>query len=416
MSTLRRSIEFSIVQDIYYAEFPLSETPYIATVDADDEFITICNPRSTELHLKDYYVIDRKRLHKFVFTEDEHIVQPHGTLYLYTCPKLTMERQKSFQDPHVLWRNVDGSLRRKEVLNNEHCEMLLYAPNNKCIASCSSDRYGRHEIKRREEELHSIPSLMFSSTTRTILSLLRIVVLVAFAICSLESHPYRIFLYWGAFFLDIFSRESCNSALDDSSFSKSPLLRALNCYGDDINLFILYTTAIMQDASSSSYAASSVLHQHPSDPLVANASEDGGFPLNSVSLSSTIFKLFHVHHDTSVDSTTDGIAWFRILLILAALLEFTAITASTDHLHWRRDEDVLYRYVRTMVHPVGVTAIALGSEIYLLSFANLAQSPLWEWGWWLVLSCFLLRVINNLSMIASSISSANGIVHDREKK
>lgn len=118
MSSLRRSIELSFVQDIYYAEFPLSETPYIGTVDADDEVVTICNPRSTELNLKDYYVVDRKRLHKFVFSEDDHIIQPHGTLYLYTCPKLTIEQGKVFRDPHVLWRNLDGSLRRKEVLNN----------------------------------------------------------------------------------------------------------------------------------------------------------------------------------------------------------------------------------------------------------------------------------------------------------
>ncbi len=118
-------MDLSIVQDIYYAEFPLSETPYIATVDADDEFITICNPRSTELHLKDYYVVDRKRLHKFIFTEDEHIIQPHGTLYLYTCPKLTIEQGKTFLDPHVLWRNVDGTLRRKEVLNNGMSDYFL---------------------------------------------------------------------------------------------------------------------------------------------------------------------------------------------------------------------------------------------------------------------------------------------------
>jgi hypothetical protein len=240
--------------------------------------------------------------------------------------------------------------------------------------------------------------------------LLRIVLLVAFAICSLESHPYRIFLYWGAFFLDIFTRESSNAALDDNSLATTTLLRALNCYGDDINLFILYTTAIMQDASSPSYAASSVLHQHP----VANVTVDGDLPLNSVSLSSTIFQLFHVHHETSAHA--DGIAWFRILLILAALLEFTAITASTDHLHWRRDFNVLHRYVRSIVHPVGVTAIALGSEIYLLSFANVTQSPYLEWGWWLALSCFLLRVVNNLSVIISSFSSANGNVHSRYRK
>lgn len=298
--------------------------------------------------------------------------------------------------------------------------MLLYAPNHKCIASCTSDRSGRHEIKRREEELQLLPSLTLSSTSRTLLSFLRIVLLVAFALCAMEHHPFRIYLYWAAFLFDVLSREgrhadgeslqqrdgvplsTSNEAPQDgaepqspttaasprastqpsssSSSSSWPLLRALNCYGDDINIFILYTAAIMFDASSSSLRT------------VSTAEADAS--LSSLSLASSIFTLFHTQ---STDASSGGIAWYRLVLILCALLEFTAITASTDHLHWRRDEDQLYHWVRTALHPALVTAIGLGSEVYLVayapvSYASVAAVPFWPW--LLVASCFLFRQVS----------------------
>lgn len=320
---------------------------------------------------------------------------------------------------------------------SDHCEMLLYAPNHKCIASCTSDRSGRHEIKRREEELQLLPSLTLSSTSRTLLSFLRIVLLVAFALCALEHHPFRIYLYWAAFLFDVLSREgrhadgeslqhrdgvplsASNDALPDGAEPQSPttaasprastqssspstsplssswpLLRALNCYGDDINIFFLYTAAIMFDAASSS-----------SPRAVWTAEADASLSsLSSLSLASSIFTLFHTQSTDA--SSTGGIAWFRLVLILCALLEFTAITASTDQLHWRRDEDQLYHWLRTALHPALVTAIGLGSEVYLVayapvSYASAAAVPFWPW--LLVASCFLLRQV---SVAAADVSFA----------
>lgn len=376
----RRSIELSFYQDIYYAEFPLSETPYIATVEADDEYITICNPRSTELLLKDYYVVDSRKLHKFVFQKDEDKIEPHGTLYLYTCPKLSIEREVVFKEPHVLWRNLDGSLRRKEILNNgmliqlndivtcmllimrslrslEHCEMLLYAPNHKCIASCSSDRSGKHEIKRREEELQSLPSLHLDVFSRTLISILRIVLLIAFAICAFEHHPYRIPLYWMAFLGDLFSRET----KDDQ---ESTTLKTLNRYGDDINLFILYITAIM--------------------------------------------------HETAQGTPMEITGILRLFLILAGLLEFTAITAAANgHVlqSWRSQDEYVYAFLRHL-HPALVTAVCLGSEVYLLSFTMWRYEDLVELQkegseelivFGIVLVAFLLRQVSLLHSTSSAL-------------
>lgn len=113
-----RSLDIYFSQDLLYAEFPLSETPFIATLDADDETLTITNPSGNEVFLKGYYVTDMRKLHKFEFTDEECKLDPHAMLTLYTCPRLTMEKHLPFKEPFVMWRNTDGSLRKKEVLNN----------------------------------------------------------------------------------------------------------------------------------------------------------------------------------------------------------------------------------------------------------------------------------------------------------
>jgi hypothetical protein len=112
----RRSLEIEFVHNLACPEFPLRDTPFISAMDADEEYLTIFNPSSEELCLDHYFVVDSKRLHKFTFGKD-HIVPAHSQLHLYTCPGGNYLKGH-FISPYALWMNHDGSLRRKEVLNN----------------------------------------------------------------------------------------------------------------------------------------------------------------------------------------------------------------------------------------------------------------------------------------------------------
>lgn len=125
MTSYYRSIEIEFHQDALYAEFPLSETPYICAMDVDQEYLTIYNPGKHELSLKGYFITDSKRLHTFTFP-DSTMIGAHSELFLYTCPGAN--HHDTFREPNVLWKNHDGSLRRKEVLNNGKSKQttLLY--------------------------------------------------------------------------------------------------------------------------------------------------------------------------------------------------------------------------------------------------------------------------------------------------
>lgn len=120
----------------------------------------------------------------------------------------------------------------------EGCEMLLYAPNHKCIASCLQTKDGKHEIRRREEEFQAVPSLKLSTRSRLVFSSLRIIILLCFAFCGTDHITLRLSLYWAAFTCDMISRDTPDP-------SEPWQLRRLNQYGDDINLFVLYIYAIM---------------------------------------------------------------------------------------------------------------------------------------------------------------------------
>lgn len=113
--------------------------------------------------------------------------------------------------------------------------MLLYAPNGKCIASCTSTQNGPHIVKRRQEELHTLPALSLSSDVHVYTAALRIIFLVMMAL-SLNNLLYKTCFYWAAFLCDLLSRTDPN---------ESNTLRLLFLYGDDFNLCVLYAMAIM---------------------------------------------------------------------------------------------------------------------------------------------------------------------------
>lgn len=92
------------------------ETPFISSLDPEREFLTIYNPSASTISLAGYFVTDSKKLHRFTFPENTS-VEPLSQLHLYTCPGGS-HNDGEFIEPYVLWTNSDGSLRKKEVLNN----------------------------------------------------------------------------------------------------------------------------------------------------------------------------------------------------------------------------------------------------------------------------------------------------------
>ena len=120
-NAVRRAIHFQLHHDFSYHAYAMSETPHISHLDVEAEVLTIHNPRDTDLSLRGYFLLDSHKAHEFHFPEDA-IVPALGELYVYTCP--ASNHQDSFKEPNVKWRNSDGSLRKKEVLNNGKLQVL----------------------------------------------------------------------------------------------------------------------------------------------------------------------------------------------------------------------------------------------------------------------------------------------------
>ncbi len=117
----RRNIEIEFQQDRKYSEYQLSQTPYISSIDLIGECVTLTNPQSSAFPIKDYFITDGKKMHLFKFPDDCSI-PGSATLHVYTCPGKS-HNHDAFVEPYVLWTNLDGTLRKKEVLNNGKGDM-----------------------------------------------------------------------------------------------------------------------------------------------------------------------------------------------------------------------------------------------------------------------------------------------------
>lgn len=97
------------------------KTPYISFMDVEEEWLTIANPSEDSIDLSGYFLQDLKALHRFYFPENTDL-PASGQLNLYTCPG-NPDVPNHFTGDYVLWKNHDGSLRKKEVLNNGNVKM-----------------------------------------------------------------------------------------------------------------------------------------------------------------------------------------------------------------------------------------------------------------------------------------------------
>lgn len=84
--------------------------------------------------------------------------------------------------------------------------MELHAPNGKCIGSCTGGHSGPSVVRRRQEELRSIPTFTFSPLIRTAMIQIRIFLLISMSIAIFLQSQIFLVLYWISFLLDILSR------------------------------------------------------------------------------------------------------------------------------------------------------------------------------------------------------------------
>ncbi len=218
----RRNIEIEFQQDRKYSEIQLSQAPYISAIDLLGECITLTNPKNSSFDLKDYFVTDGKKMHIFIFPED-CVIPASSTMNVYTCPG-KVEDHNDFIEPYVLWTNLDGSLRRKEVLNNgecflhahplfhslltDHSTMQLHEPSGKCIASCTAVAEGNKlSVRRRNEEVLFLPVIRFEMSSQVVIGYLRVIAVIGMAVaCFYSQYAAFIGLYWASIFFDLIGR------------------------------------------------------------------------------------------------------------------------------------------------------------------------------------------------------------------
>ena len=92
--------------------------PFISDVDIIDEKITIVNPSMNRMSLAGYKLSDFHGKHIYEFPDD-FVMHEQSKVVLFCCPG-KRPHVDDYQVNHLLWKNKDGTLRRKEVLNN--CE------------------------------------------------------------------------------------------------------------------------------------------------------------------------------------------------------------------------------------------------------------------------------------------------------
>jgi hypothetical protein len=127
MSTIRRSIEIDVLQNRKYTDSNCSisndQTVFISSLDLTGEIVVLTNPTNKNVSIEKWSISDGKKLHTFVFPVN-CVIHGNSTLNVYTCPG-GEHNGGVFINPCVLWTNLDGTMRRKEVLNNGVCVSMI---------------------------------------------------------------------------------------------------------------------------------------------------------------------------------------------------------------------------------------------------------------------------------------------------
>ncbi len=142
--SIRRNIEINFLQNRKYTDSncPKSndKTVFISSLDLIGEIAVLTNPTNDNVSIEKWSISDGKKLHTFVFPLN-CVIHRNSTLNVYTCPGREYNGGV-YTNPCVLWTNLDGTMRKKEVLNNGanvfHQNLLAaYVPYLQIIAPCS---------------------------------------------------------------------------------------------------------------------------------------------------------------------------------------------------------------------------------------------------------------------------------------
>ena len=94
---------------------PSSSLPFISSIDLLEEIIILYNPSSSSFFLENFTLSDSYKKHIYKFPESSKI-SSFSFLVVDCCPGKRKEIEE--KEDYLLWRNNDGTLRKKEVLNN----------------------------------------------------------------------------------------------------------------------------------------------------------------------------------------------------------------------------------------------------------------------------------------------------------
>jgi hypothetical protein len=111
--------------------------PYITSVNAEEEYVVLYNPRDEYFNLDGYSIADGKQNHTFRFPSRCRI-PPQTEYYIYCQPGGPEFNHGTLFEYHVLWTNVDGTLRKMEVLNNDKCSVKLLGPDRRTLSVCEA--------------------------------------------------------------------------------------------------------------------------------------------------------------------------------------------------------------------------------------------------------------------------------------
>mmetsp|Transcript_495 Transcript_495/g.875 ORF Transcript_495/g.875 Transcript_495/m.875 type:complete len:532 (-) Transcript_495:39-1634(-) len=241
---------------------PLFSQPYICSVNAEDEYVVLYNPRDTYFDLDGYSIADGKIHHTFRFPSRCRI-PPRSEYYIYTCPGADQFDHGTLFEYHVLWTNLDGTLRRMEVLNNDKCSVKLLSPTRRVLSVCTAGEANPLTAERLKYEAQQ-QSFMHRIAVQVnfLLCYLRVILLFIMSMLAVSAvtfdynndsdynwfsflttndstGPVRavllfVLLYWATFALDMLSRLK-----GQYTGGKDPIPAGISLFADRLTSIVL---------------------------------------------------------------------------------------------------------------------------------------------------------------------------------
>ena len=119
--------------------------PFIEDIDLKDEVISVRNPSATVRDISGWHISDDDRRNKYTFPAETSIL-PKAKLHVYCCAK--NRDMHSLLQPHIFWTNKDGTVRMKNVLNDDGDKISLLQPSNKLVSTCKKVPGGQPIVEK----------------------------------------------------------------------------------------------------------------------------------------------------------------------------------------------------------------------------------------------------------------------------